>query len=150
LGTYQGRSAMVLAMGTMGDGQHRRIVSIDNYSEGTNAKEPERGGQPDFWDVQRKFKCRGRVYLVQGETNVIPAPVRGQDIAMVFVDGDHRREQLYKDIYAWKPLVVDGGIMAFDDYGSERWPDVKAVVDETMGDWTQMGEPRGSVIAFRR
>ena len=149
LGTYQGRSAMVMAMGSMGGGHARRIISIDNYQEGISAREPEAGGQPDFWQVQARFKCRGRVYLVMGDTAEVPAPVVGQDIALVFVDADHNRDGLTRDIETWKPLVRPGGLMVFDDYGSKSWPDVKPVVDELMGDWTRL-ELKGSVIAFRR
>ena len=150
LGTYWGRSAMVLAMGSVGDQHRRRIITIDNFSEGEDATKPEQGGQPEFWDVQRRFKCNGRVYLVYGETDVVPRCVRGQEIAMVFVDGDHHGIQVERDLLTWKPLVSKGGIMAFDDYGSKRWPAVQKIVDKHMGDWTLLGEPRGSVIAFRR
>ena len=150
LGTYWGRSTQVLAMATLGDQHRRRIISIDNYTEGTDAMKPEQGGQPDFWDVQRRFKCNGRVYLLIGESDQVPRCVQGQEIAMVFVDADHHGVQLEKDILTWKRLVSKGGLMVFDDYGSKRWPAVKPIVDKYMGDWTQMGEPKGSVIAFRR
>jgi len=149
LGTYQGRSAMVLTLASMGDKQRRRIISIDNYLEGTSAREPEAGGQPDFWILQARFKCRGRVYLVMGDTAEVPPPVVGQEIALVFVDADHNRDGLTRDIETWKPLVRPGGLMAFDDYGSTNWPDVKPTVDELMSDWTRL-EQKGSVIAFRR
>ena len=150
LGTYYGRSTMVIAMSTVGDQHRRRIITIDNFTEGTDATKPEQGGQPEFWEVQRRFKCNGRIYLVYGESDVVPRCVRGQEIAFVFVDADHHGVQLQRDIATWKPLVREGGIMAFDDYGSKRWPAVQKIVDKEMGDWTQMGEPRGSVIAFRR
>ncbi|NIV36788.1 MAG: hypothetical protein GWN58_47345, partial [Anaerolineae bacterium] len=117
--------------------------SIDNYTNGT------KGGQPDFWTVKRRFKCRNRAHLVVGETDLIPPIVQGAQVALVFVNVDHRREQLDKDIAAWKPLVEPGGIMAFDGYGSDRWPDVQAVVDEAMGDWTRL-DCTGNVQAFEK
>jgi len=151
LGTYYGRSAMVLVSASLGDQQRRRIVSIDNYQEGRNAKQDVGvdNPAPDFWRVYSNFKCRHRSYLICGDTADVPAVCQGEEIALVFVDADHTRDGLTRDIKAWKPLVRAGGIMAFDDYGSERWPDVKEVVDELMGDWTRL-ECKGSVIAFRR
>lgn len=73
----------------------------------------------------------------------------GQPIALVFVDGDHNGAGVQADIETWAPLVVPGGIMAFDDYGNDRWPEVKPVVDELMGGWEKL-DVRGSVAAFRR
>lgn len=151
LGTYYGRSAMVLAMASLGDQQKRRIISIDNYQEGRNAQQeigPDNPA-PTFWQTHGMFKCRTRVHLVFGDTADVPPICQGEKIALVFVDGDHRREQLEKDILAWKPLIRVGGMMVFDDYGSQRWPDVQEVVDELMGDWTRL-DCKGSVIAFRR
>ena len=56
LGTYQGRSAMVLQLATLGDGHKRRIISIDNYHEGPNAKDPSAGPPPDVFTVRERFK----------------------------------------------------------------------------------------------
>jgi len=55
LGTYEGRSAMVMAMGSVRDGYRRKIVTIDNYQEGPSAKDNE-GPYPDVFVVQQRFK----------------------------------------------------------------------------------------------
>ena len=148
LGTYEGRSAMTMLSGSLGNGLRRKIVSIDNYTEGVDAKEGK-GEPPDFFTVKSRFKCRPRAHLVYGNTCDVPMLLQDEPVALVFVDADHNRAGLVPDIEAWAPLVVQGGVMAFDDYGSERWPDVKAVVDELMADWERIDE-RGSVCAFRR
>jgi len=85
-----------------------------------------------------------------GETSEVPAVIDGNPIAFVFVDADHNRAGLVADIETWVPLVVHGGIMAFDDYGSERWPDVKPTVDAMLSDGWEKLDVRGSVAAFRR
>lgn len=149
LGTYQGRSAMVLAGGSLGNHLGRRIVSIDNYTEGPNAKDPSEGEPPQFWQVRRRFKCRGRVHLVWGNTTDVPMVCQREPVALVFVDADHNRSGVLADIQTWKPLVVPGGLMVFDDYGNDRWPDVKPLVDEMMADWERL-DVRGTVAAFRR
>ena len=149
LGTYQGRSAMALVQSSMGTSHKRKIVTIDNYSEGPDAKDPSAGDPPDFWTVRQRLNCRGRAHMVVGDVADVPMLCQGQDIALVFVDADHTRDGIVASIETWKPLVVPGGIMAFDDYGSPRWPDVQPTVDELMADWEKL-ECHGSVVAFRR
>jgi len=149
LGTYHGRSAMVLIQSSLGTRQGRKVITIDNYTEGPDAKDPDAGSPPDFWAVKGRLKCRGRVQMVYGDVADVPVLCQGQPIALVFVDADHTRDGVLACIEAWKPLVSEGGIMAFDDYGSPRWPDVQPVVDEMMADWERL-DCRGSVVAFRR
>lgn len=48
----------------------------------------------------------------------------------VFIDGDHTEDGVRRDIAAWEPTVMPGGILGGDDYGMAGWPDVKKVVDE--------------------
>ena len=149
LGTYQGRSAMVLVQSSLRSPHRRKIITIDNYSEGKDALDPSAGDPPDFWTVKGRLKCRGRLQMVVGDVADVPMLCQGQDIALVFVDADHTRDGIVASIETWKPLVVPGGIMAFDDYGSPRWPDVQPTVDELMADWEKL-ECHGSVVAFRR
>lgn len=50
----------------------------------------------------------------------------------VFVDGDHRADGVAADIEAWLPKVKPGGWIAFHDYHSTLFVDVKAIVDGKM------------------
>lgn len=62
----------------------------------------------------------------------------------VFVDGAHDGPGVRADIEVFVPRVRSGGWIAFHDYwpypanhalaGMDYWPDVRAVVNETMGD----------------
>jgi predicted O-methyltransferase YrrM len=60
-----------------------------------------------------------------------------QSCHFVFIDADHSREGITKDINAWYPRVAPDGILAGHDYakgeieveGFVGYPDVKAVVD---------------------
>jgi predicted O-methyltransferase YrrM len=67
---------------------------------------------------------------------------------LVFVDGDHSEKSVIADIEAWLPKVLDGGIMAFHDYHSINWPDVKRVVDEKMKPY-ELIEVRETIAAYR-
>jgi hypothetical protein len=49
---------------------------------------------------------------------------------LVFIDARHRYEDLYTDIYLYKSLIRDGGIISGHDYGHESYPGIKLAVDE--------------------
>lgn len=57
------------------------------------------------------------------------------EIDIIFIDAGHFEHHVRADIEAWFPHIKDGGIMAFHDYGSPKWPAVKKVVDEVLGDY---------------
>ena len=141
LGTYKGASAAI-----MGEFSNGHVFTVDNYQEGTDAKK-NNGPYPRVEDVYLRLAEYG-ICIMRGETHEKAAWAR-PPVALVFVDADHTRKGVERDIAAWKPLVMVGGIMAFDDYGNPRWPDVKPVVDEHFADWEPLGV-RGTVAAFRR
>lgn len=70
-------------------------------------------------------------------------------IELLFIDGDHHRAGLEADIDAWLPHVAPMGYILFHDYGTNDWPDVKAVVDERMKDQLWLGK-YNTIIAFRK
>lgn len=72
-----------------------------------------------------------------------------KDIDLIFIDDGHSLEDISRDINWWLPLVKDGGVLAFHDYGSNNWPAVKQVVDETMRNFTKIAEV-DTLIAFRK
>lgn len=60
---------------------------------------------------------------------------RKNPIHMLFVDGDHSEEGCRGDILAWRQWLIPGAIIAFHDYDSVHWPEVKKVVDEEMANF---------------
>lgn len=52
----------------------------------------------------------------------------------VFIDGDHTEEGVRADLEAWTPKVMEGGLIAGDDYGGKDFPGVKIAVDEAFPD----------------
>ena len=143
LGTWNGASALMMAKAD----PERWVVSIDNYQEPEDAI-TGKGQRPTFEQVSRRLDGRLVSLMVQDTADLTPIP-EVWDFALVLVDADHTGWGVRRDIEAWAPLVVDGGIMAFDDYGSARWPEVKPTVDALMGDWERLGV-RGGVAAYRR
>ena len=53
---------------------------------------------------------------------------------LIFIDADHREEEVRADILKWLPYVRKNGIMAFHDYDHPNYPGVKLAVDELMAD----------------
>ncbi len=49
---------------------------------------------------------------------------------LVFIDARHTYEDLYTDIYLYKSLVRQGGVISGHDYGHESYPGIKEAVDE--------------------
>ena len=69
----------------------------------------------------------------------------------VLVDGDHSTAGVAADFENYGPLVKPGGLIVFDDYGSEHWPGIQPYVDEvvrTDPNWIWIGaDYRTAVLA---
>lgn len=48
---------------------------------------------------------------------------------VIVIDGDHTYDGVKADFVIYAPMLRQGGIVIFDDYSSQDWPDVKAFVD---------------------
>ena len=53
---------------------------------------------------------------------------------VVYIDADHTREAVRKDIDAWLPKVRQGGLIGGHDYERRRCHQVREVVDDIFGD----------------
>jgi len=70
---------------------------------------------------------------IKGDTHEI-GKTWDKPIDFLFVDADHTRAGVIKDIELWKPHVKHGGFILFHDYDHGFWPDIKPVVDKEMKD----------------
>ena len=72
------------------------------------------------------------------------------DLAFCFIDADHAEEPFSRDLAAYVPRIIPGGIIAFHDYEPDRFA-VKELVDEWQegANWEYLGLV-GTLIAFRR
>lgn len=57
----------------------------------------------------------------------------GRQFDIVLIDGDHRYEEMMKDIDAWYPLVRCGGVLCGHDYSKDH-PGVSKAVKEVFGE----------------
>jgi len=50
-------------------------------------------------------------------------------ITLLYIDGDHTVEGVAADFEMYAPAIVPGGVVVFDDYHNNDWPEVTEFVD---------------------
>lgn len=75
----------------------------------------------------------------------------GEDIDLLFIDGDHTEQGLQRDIDGWLRFVKPGGLVLFHDYRSKSWSAITEVVDRNMRPfgWTEILVV-DTLVAFRK
>jgi predicted O-methyltransferase YrrM len=110
IGTYRGKSAILMAQALHDAGRAGPIVSLDVDRDALRAAAAlaaERG-------------LEDRVALVRGTAGQLFRSVPGLRPALVFLDGDHSRRGVARDLRALEPQVPAGGLMLFHDYYDAR------------------------------
>ena len=141
IGAWQGRSTSLLAAAIKGSERSRRLFVIDNYVVPPGVKYFRGSPQLLFGNLAR-FDLSPDVFLRM--TSAEAARQLNLAPGMVFIDADHRREQLECDVESWCYRLHPGSCVAFHDYRHPRWPDVQMCVDEWLA---RMGR-RVRVIAL--
>lgn len=138
LGTFRGRSATALC-GTVG---HHRVITIDNWIM------QHHGPNMETWARKELKKLGFTPRFVTGLSWKVPSGI--DQLAMIFIDTDHRDVVLRWELDAWLPLLVPKGIVAMHDYGSPKWPTLTPLIDARFvePEWTLMGVV-GMLIAFQ-
>lgn len=119
-----------------------RVVSVDiqatgaEYATNEHLRLDELGLKDRVLRIWGDSKRVGKIWSVAWK------------VPMVFVDGDHTEPGIRGDIEAWLKHVLPGGVIAFHDYESKFWGDVKKVVDETMQNYEKLLHV-DTTIAFR-
>lgn len=74
----------------------------------------------DDWRLIKKLSTDPEAYTAASD--------RSYD--MLIIDGDHTLEGVTRDFEIFSDLVRPGGLLIFDDYDTEDWPDIKPYVDD--------------------
>ncbi|WP_207263998.1 class I SAM-dependent methyltransferase [Desulfovibrio sp. Huiquan2017] len=123
IGSYQGKSAVALAMGVLDRGAQPRpmIYCVDPHREYTG-----------FYGGRFGPEDRGRYYQTMLSTGayrhvgLINLPSEDvasswkEPVGMLFIDGNHHYEGVRADADNWMPHVPVGGYVAFDDAADEQ------------------------------
>lgn len=137
LGTYIGKSASVMASAIRPE-SGRKLITIDLFTRErgeTGSRESYLFKDKSQMEIVTKaladLKLSNTVKVYKGSTyDLAPTLSDLTDIDLIFIDASHHYEDVKKDIAAFLPHVNSGGYVAFHDYNSKIWPDVKRAVDE--------------------
>jgi SAM-dependent methyltransferase len=146
VGCFAGRTSSLLAHFVKTLAAPVPLIFIDPYSpdymKGFNIE----GAKSQFTRCLREI---GTPYkLIERRTvDTNPADLPPQ-VDLVHVDGDHTKNAVENDCQLLLPLVREGGIACFHDYGRQAFA-VTAVVDTLCADWTLIGT-FGTVRALRK
>ena len=95
------------------------------------------------------------IEIIIGDSAEVAIPC--EEIAFLFIDGDHRKKALKCDMRRYLPLIIPGGVVVFHDYKhtKTRYPYPLFAVRELVrkwhkrAGWEKIGRKR-YMIAFRR
>ena len=101
-----------------------------------------------------ELDVRGRHFQYLGDSKQICLGLPKSLFDLAFIDGDHEKAGIEGDITVVLPLLKDGAIIAFDDYGPNKngieiWSDVRVTVDQMIAIDYELILHEDSVIAFR-
>jgi len=126
IGSWKGKSSIMLAAGLMGKTQPR-LFCVDTFS-GDEDPEYQRKYyaalmERDPRDLEKTFRSNIRSCGLQH----IAEPLKGysfdrcrgwqQPIDLLFIDANHEYPAVLRDFEDWSPFVKEGGVVAFHDVG---------------------------------
>lgn len=92
------------------------------------------GGYEQSWHdmnynkaVKLLSKHKEKSIIIKGVSHEVAETFEDESIGMIYLDGDHSYEGVMKDLEAWYPKVVKGGIIAGHDYLSQDYGVNRAV-----------------------
>ena len=133
------------------------LAAVDTwYADPAQGRGPDARRAPFLANLAR-FSDLRHAQMLEMPSWEAPA-LLGPVVAFAFIDADHSFVAAVRDVAAWPPVVLPGGILVWHDY--DVWKPtvgVKAAVDRWQrdADWEVLpfivdGRVRPGIIAFRR
>ena len=109
IGSFQGRSLTMLAMGLRGSKADSLLLSVDPHQEHPTNAEHVRLSLRQIGEESRlvQFPC----VSAKAARSIAPASA-----SLIFVDGDHAYERVVEDFENYHTLLAPGGCMLFHDH----------------------------------
>lgn len=137
IGSWQGYSTTFLAKAVRDSG-NGTLYAIDHFRGNAGKEQYYVVGQPDLSDLRQGFEKNLRRLALWDAVHLLDMPneeaarhLEGVKIRLLFIDGDHTREGVEKDIRLFLPLVLPGGFVVFDDF-APHVPGLVEAVDRLM------------------
>jgi predicted O-methyltransferase YrrM len=105
VGTFKGRSSILVAAGLMNRGLSGKVVTID-----INAGRIERA-----MGLAKERGVFDRIEYNLGDSKATAPKYTNHKFQFVFIDGWHSYEACKEDFEVWSPKIVEGGGLAFHD-----------------------------------
>ena len=143
IGSWYGRSSIVIGLKAKKSGD--KLYCIDTWntkSWDTIAQGLPKDRRKYLWEDMDKNPLKTFISNIKaaGLENVVESLVGSSELfkeiwinplKFIFIDGCHYYDFVREDA-KWKEFLVVGGIIAFHDYTSGAWKDVKVAVDDEM------------------
>lgn len=140
LGSWQGKSSVVLAGGLVGK-QGAKLYCIDPFGCDENTEYQRKYYEPLLSRESRTVEQIFASNVKKSGVSHIAVAMKGYSfefadswltpIDLLFVDANHEYEAVARDFQMWIPHVKPGGIVAFHD-ANGVWPGPTRVVDESL------------------
>ncbi len=96
--------------------------------------DPERRAARERYLALVGDEVRARIEFVTAPGASGPRPV-----SLLYIDSSHEREETLAEVLAWRPLLMPGSLIVFDDYASPNFPGVAEAVTELGLDGVRQG-----------
>jgi len=116
IGNYRGRSTTALALGAR-RGAGAQVYSFDPHVPfvGPRGGHFGRADQAELYATLSRTGVGELVSVVTLDARLVGPVWPRRDVALLFIDGDHRYEAVRADHAVWEPRLVPGATVVFDD-----------------------------------
>ena len=139
IGSWQGYSTSFLARAVAESG-NGRMYAIDHFKGNAGKEDFYAVEKSDLSDLQEKFRSNMQRLNLAQTVSLLPMHNRAAAeqlrretvrVRFLFIDGDHSREGVQRDVDLFFPFLMKGSIVVFDDC-SPCAPGVIEVIDRLL------------------
>ena len=137
VGAYLGRSTVYLASAVQRSRKRIRLYVIDLWDgwfyDGYRAQTPMPDAAEVYWQFLRNMHSCGVGHCVcplKLPSERATGLFADGSVDFVYLDGDHGREAMRRDLDAWFPKVRPGGFLGGHDYLNDDFPGARRAVDD--------------------
>ena len=150
IGSYQGRSTVVIAGTLRALSPQSRLFAIDPHEGTVGAADARLTRGPSTFE-------RFIAHIEKAGVSAYVRPLRAlsyetewtDPVNLLFVDGLHDRLNVERDFRHFEPFLTDDAVVLFHDY-ADYYPGVRAFVDELTGDGWAVTAAAGSMRLLQR
>ncbi len=153
IGSWLGRSTVFLA-NAVKDSRNGSLYAVDHFKGNRGKEHFYKVGEDDLSDIKTLFLDNLNSCQVRDYVNVLDMPnhdallhISDNSFRFLFIDGDHSKKGVEKDIELFFPLLVEGALVIFDDYSGD-FPELVSVVDNLIekGDFSRVMYYRNTIV----